>query len=102
MSELFDKILGDLGLDWIIYNKQMNELLEATLFDIRALVETVENRGTLLIRYDKFISALKVHSYKFGDWTMIKEEMSYRDNSEMSMESRETLKALAARGKKSL
>ena len=77
-------------------------LFEALLTELGAMVCSKDNSQTMLIRFDILISALKVHSYSYGDMTILEEQMSHRDNSSISVESREILKALAEKGKKSL
>mmetsp|Transcript_15464 Transcript_15464/g.19491 ORF Transcript_15464/g.19491 Transcript_15464/m.19491 type:complete len:257 (-) Transcript_15464:410-1180(-) len=101
LSEFCDRVLSDLQLDWVIQNPEENANLERLLKNIGAIVKQSGSNESLMIRFEKLISALKVHGYSFGDMTIMADTMS-KGISCISIESREILKALAERATKAL
>ena len=101
MGTLFDQILNDLALDWIAYNEQSLKRLETILMQLGAIVSLKDFHETVFIRFDVLISALKVHGYSFGDMTILDDQLS-KSLDFIDVESREILKALAAKGKQAL
>ena len=101
-SDLFDRVLEELDLNWLQSSQQESSELEKLLFAIGALCRLRENNETLVIRFDILISALKIHGYNFGDISLYNDGSERVNFAEIGDESRDILNKLAQKAKKAL